>query len=287
MTHSVDTDCTGYTTGGMPGSSPFTYRQGDACSTILVRGSIPRTQLPCGEQPPVQECSPLTPHLCTPSVDPMEPPATCRDVSFHVEAFAGEASLFTEDGAPHLIERGTLKGALSFTPRSGVTGEARFRVSMQKAGMGAGESAQANAASRRLLVAPNSPIVREFVISVLPVNDAPVIRRTYDVSVVSGSGINFTEVFASDIVAEVPGPLFLHSSSGKIRACVLWHEEAAPRVSAAIKGGAHDGRWRGALCARAVAHGGGAQGELHAHHLYHAGVARQGITQGQLLLLLV
>ena len=204
LTHSVETDCAGYKIGSLSGGIPFTFQPGGACSTILVRGGIPRTQLPCGEAPPVQECSPHTPHLCTPSVDPLEPPAQCREVSFRIEALHDTAlSLFTEDGAPRLMETGPLKGALSFTPRSGVTGEARFRVAMEKADMGVGESASG---SRRLLVASSQPVVREFVISVLPVNDPPVIRSTYDVSVVSGSRANFTKIFASHISAEVFRP---------------------------------------------------------------------------------
>ena len=161
--------------------------------------------MPCGERPPVQECSPTTPHLCTPSIDPLEPRPSCRDVSFRMEPVEGADSLrlFADDGAPRLMEKGPLKGALSFTPRHGVTGEARFRVSMDKAPVGAGGSA--NAGNRRLLVAASQPVIREFVISVLPVNDPPVIRSVLDISVVSGSRANFTKVFAPDIIAEVRG----------------------------------------------------------------------------------
>jgi hypothetical protein len=199
LTHSATMDCTGYKAHGAAGAAPFSYQEGDACSTILVRGSIPRTQLPCGERPPVQECIPTTPHLCTPSIDPLEPRANCRDASFRMEPVADDDALrlFTDDGAPRLIEKGPLKGALTFTPRNGVTGEARFRISMEKAPVGAGGS------GRRLLVAASQPVTREFVISVLPVNDPPVIRTILDLSVVSGSSANFTKVFAPEIIAEV------------------------------------------------------------------------------------
>ena len=60
LTYSVSTDCTGYRTW-----AARKYMQGEACSTILLRGGVPRSQLPCGEMPPVQLCSPTTPvRLC-------------------------------------------------------------------------------------------------------------------------------------------------------------------------------------------------------------------------------
>ena len=191
LQYSNMTDCRGYT-----GIASGQQR----CPTVLLRGGVPRTQLPCGELPPVQQCpdagagtgSP-TPHLCRPSVDPLEPRAMCRDISFRTEEVAqprSNARLFADDGMPKLVDRGPLAGTLRFTPRAGETGTARFRVVMEKA---ASSSMPASPASQ--------PVAREFVIEVVPVNDPPVIGQTRDITVLAAGG-RVDEVFSSHIVSD-------------------------------------------------------------------------------------
>jgi hypothetical protein len=130
----------------------------------------------------------------------MEPPASCRDIKFHTAPVPGASSnprLFTNAGAPRVIESGPHKGALSFTPRSGETGKARFRVTMEKTVSGK----MAGAGGRRLLAA-SVPVVNEFVIEVLSVNDPPVVHELRDITLVSDAGPRL-EVFATRISAEV------------------------------------------------------------------------------------
>ena len=203
LTHSLTTDCSGYKKRpAMSGKDAEIFQAGDTCSTVLLRGTVPRTQLPCGEIPPVQLCSPATPHLCSPAVDPLEPPANCRDVVFRTEAIEESGLnrlLFTDDGAPRVVEKGPTKGSLSFTPRPGQTGKARFRVVMEKRASDPLEGA----ASRQLLAA-NEPVVREFIIQVYPVNDPPIIRSTLDIQVDGDAGPR-VEIFAPDVFAEGAG----------------------------------------------------------------------------------
>jgi hypothetical protein len=190
MTHSRTTDCRGYratstTSGSATGATG--YLAEDACSTILVRGSVPRTQLPCGAEPPVQLCAQGTPHLCSPQIDPLEPPAACRDFVFRTEFVPGIDSnprLFAEGGFPRIVDRGPLVGALSFTPRGGVTGKARIRV------LGTTSSANSEA------------VAIEFEVEVVDVNDEPVIGTVID-KIVSFSDGPQVKVFASDIFTEV------------------------------------------------------------------------------------
>lgn len=130
----------------------------------------------------------------------MEPPASCRDINFDTSPVLGASSnprLFTNDGAPRVIESGPHKGALTFTPRSGETGKARFRVTMGKAV----SEEIADAGGRRLLAA-SVPVVHEFVIEVLSVNDPPVIHELRDITLLSDVGPRL-EVFATRISAEV------------------------------------------------------------------------------------
>lgn len=199
LTHSTATDCKGYKAKRASGFA-HSYGPGEACSAILLRGSIPRTQLPCGEEPPVQFCSPTTPHLCTAQVDAMEPPPSCRDIKFHTALVPGASSnprLFTNNGAPRVIESGPHKGALSFTPRRGETGKARFRVTMEKT-----VSGKITGTGGRRLLAASVPVVNEFFIEVLSVNDPPVIHELRDITLVSDAGPRL-EVFATRISVEV------------------------------------------------------------------------------------
>jgi hypothetical protein len=194
-------DCAGYTVDNSSSSgSRKTYQKGELCSTILLRGGVPRTQLPCGSRPPVQFCSPTTPELCTPSIDELEPRAACRDISFRIEVSTALSNplLFTDDGMPHLVDKGPGAGTLMFTPRNGQTGEARFRVVMEKA-----LSSDDNVAER-MDSSANVPISREFVIEIVQVNDPPVIGSIRDVIVLADSG-RLERVFATDIFAEGKG----------------------------------------------------------------------------------
>ena len=120
-THSRTTDYRGYRATAATSGSAKDYLAGDTCSTILVRGSMPRTQLSCGTSPPRQHCPPDTPHLCTPQIDPLEPPAACWDVSFHTELVVTNDSnprIFTDDGFPRVLDKPPLVGALAFTGAS-------------------------------------------------------------------------------------------------------------------------------------------------------------------------
>lgn len=151
----------------------------DTCRTVHVLGGQLRNEFLCSDAPPIGAAG---------AIDPLEPPAICRDVTLSVKIISlSNPDLFGE--APSIDGVGSTMGTLRFTPRNGQVGSARVQVEMEKSG-----PASAGALLRA---------AAEFNISVVNVNLQPVVEvKPVMVNWVTGTR---TVQFTTNIVAEGTG----------------------------------------------------------------------------------